>query len=97
MSFLNNDIPLLEYDTDPGAVIMPDHEHIEMRLPKKAVFAFLGAAVDRYAKEHNAKIISCFETATKEYPVYILDVGDGRYALCRLLSELRPHPGFWTG
>lgn len=74
MSILKNEIPILEYDTDPTAVIMPDHEHIEMRLPKKAVFAFLGDAVDRYAQEHRAKVVAHFVSVTKEYPVYLLDV-----------------------
>lgn len=77
MSIIKNDIPILEYDTDPISVIMPDHEHLEMLLPKKAVFAFLGSAVDRYAKEHNATTVSHFVSATKEYPVYLLDM-DGQ-------------------
>lgn len=77
MSIMKNDIPILEYDTNPLAVIMPDHEHIEIQLPKKAVFVFLGDIVDRYAREHNATIVSHFTSATKEYPVYILDV-DGQ-------------------
>ena len=48
-----------------------------MKLPEKAVFAFLGGAVDRYAKENNAQVVERFESATKEYPVYIIDV-DGQ-------------------
>lgn len=81
MSILKNDIPILEYDTDPLAVIMPDHEHIEMRLPKKAVFAFLRDDVDRYAQEHNATVVSHFISATKEYPVYIIDVNGQQICL----------------
>ena len=37
MGIMKNNIPILEYDNDPKAVIMPDHEHIQMILPKKAV------------------------------------------------------------
>ena len=84
MSIIKNNFPILEYDTNPVAVIMPDHEKIEMNLPKKAVFAFLGDAVDRYAREHHAHIISHFVSATKEYPVYILDVAGSKYVSCRL-------------
>lgn len=51
MSIVKNEIPILEYDTDTRAVIMPDHEHLAMKLPEKAVFAFLGGAVDKYAKK----------------------------------------------
>lgn len=81
MSIMKNDIPILEYDTDPMSVIMPNHEHFDMQLPKKAVFAFLGDAVDRYAKEHNATIVSHFISATKKYPVYILDVNGQQICL----------------
>ena len=77
MAIMKNDIPILEYDADPLGVIMPDHEHININLPKKAVFAFLRDDVDRYAKEHNAVAVAHFESATKEYPVYLLDV-DGQ-------------------
>ena len=81
MSIIKNEIPILEYDTDSGAVIMPDHEHLEISLPQKAVFAFLGDAVDRYAAEHNAKVVSHFISATKNYPVYILDAGGQQICL----------------
>ena len=74
MSIVKNETPILEYDTDTRAVIMPDHEHLAMKLPEKAVFAFLGGAVDRYAKENNAQVAGHFESATKKYPVYIIDV-----------------------
>ena len=77
MSILKNEIPILEYDTDTRAVIMPDHEHLAMKLPEKAAFVFLGEAVDRYAKKHNAKLAGHFESATKNYPVYIINV-DGQ-------------------
>ena len=74
MGIIKNDIPILEDDSDPKAVIMPDHEHLQMSLPKKAVFAFLREDIDRYAAEHQARIVSYFISATKKYPVYILNV-----------------------
>lgn len=90
MGIIKNDIPILEYDTDPLAVIMPKHEHIEMQLPRKAVFAFLGDAVDNYAKEHNATVVSHFISATKKYPVYILDV-DGQQ-ICLMQAPVGAAP-----
>lgn len=70
MSILQNEIPLLEFDTDTDAVIMPDHQHIEVQLPPKAVFAFLGDEIDVYAEGHGGKIVAEFETATKIFSVY---------------------------
>lgn len=73
MSVIKNEFPILEFDSDQEAMIMPDHENLEMVLPKKAVFAFLGEAIDEYAKNHNAKIVGIFESMTKKYPVYIIN------------------------
>ena len=73
MSILKNIIPILEFDTDGDAVIMPGHEQLGIKLPEKAVFAFLGDAVDRYAEENDAVVVSYFESATKNFPAYILN------------------------
>lgn len=53
---IKNEIPILEFDTDASAVIMPTHEHLDLKLPKKAVFAFLGEHIDEYAKTHDAVV-----------------------------------------
>ena len=47
-------IPILEFDDNPQAVIMPDHEGLDLHLPKKCVYAFLGEEIDRYAREVGA-------------------------------------------
>lgn len=81
MSVMKNEIPLLEYDHDPVGVIMPDHLHADLCLPEKAVFAFLGDAIDRYARAHNAIAISHFESMTKAYPIYVLESGGQKFCL----------------
>ena len=81
MSIQKNDIPILEFDSDSKAVILPDHENLDMKLPKKAVFAFLGDAVDQYAVAHHAKIVGYFTSVTKEYPVYVVDFDDQQICL----------------
>lgn len=72
MGILKNEIPLLEFDTDKTAVIMPRHEHLDVQLPPKAVFAFLSDEIDSYAKAHDGRIAAEFETATKVFPVYVV-------------------------
>ena len=42
MSIIKNEIPILEFDTEQTAVISPVHENLNLVLPKKCVFAFLG-------------------------------------------------------
>ena len=70
---MTNEIPLLEFDANPLAVLMPDHERLEVALPKKAVFAFLGDEVDRYAASRGATVAAHFVSITKDFPVYVLD------------------------
>lgn len=72
------DLPILEYDSDKSAVLMPNHDNISVQLPSKAVFAFLGDEIDQYALSRKATIVANFESATKVYPIYVLEekVGD---------------------
>lgn len=36
-----HEIPILEFDDNPQAVIMPTHEGLDLHLPEKCVYAFL--------------------------------------------------------
>ncbi|WP_391496374.1 nucleoside phosphorylase [Gardnerella swidsinskii] len=67
------DLPILEYDSDKSAVLMPTHDNISVQLPSKAVFAFLGDEIDQYALSRKATIVANFESATKKYPIYVLE------------------------
>ena len=49
MSIIKNKIPILEFDTEQTAVISPVHENLNLVLPEKCVFAFLGEYIDEYA------------------------------------------------
>ncbi len=73
MSIKKREVPLLEFDSDKNAVLRPDHENLDLKLPKKAVFMFLGEYVDKFANEHNAKVVSEFVTITKRFPIYIIE------------------------
>ncbi len=45
-----HEIPILEFDDNPQAVIMPTHEGLDVHLPEKCVYAFLEDEIDRFAK-----------------------------------------------
>lgn len=83
MPILKHDIPILEHDTDDTAVIMPAHEHLDLRLPRKAVFAFLGEHIDNYAKQNGAVQVSEFISATKHYPIYVTTYKSEDICLCQ--------------
>ena len=66
-------IPILEFDDNPQTVIMPNHEGLDLQLPKKCIYAFLEEEIDRYAREVGAECAGEFNSATKTYPVYVMD------------------------
>ncbi len=77
---IKNDIPILEYDSDPDAVIMPSRHDIP-HFPEKCVFGFLGDEVDKYALSHGAEVLTYFETITKMFPIYKVKYKDEEITL----------------
>lgn len=80
---LKNEIPILEFDTDETQVINPTHENLNLKLPQKAVFAFLDEHIEKYAKEHNAVQVSTFISETKDYPIYVVNHKGEDVCLCQ--------------
>ena len=68
-----HEIPILEFDDNPRAVIMQTHEGIDVHLPEKCVYAFLEDEIDCFAKVVGAKQVATFVSATKTYPVYVME------------------------
>lgn len=55
MTLFKNEFPILEFDDSPVAVIMPNHEDLDIKLPKKCVYAFLGEEINDYALKNKAR------------------------------------------
>ncbi len=68
-----HEIPILEFDDNPQAVIMPTHEDLDLNLPTRCVYAFLEEEIERYANSVGAEKVGEFVSATKIYPVYIME------------------------
>jgi len=83
MSIIKNEIPILEFDTEQTAVINPTHEEIDLKLPKKCVFAFLGEYIDEYANKTDTRRVSEFVSATKLYPIYVMKYKGEEIVLCQ--------------
>lgn len=83
MSIIKHAIPLLEFDTDTDAVIMPTHERLALELPRRAVFAFLGSYIEQYAQTHGGVRAASFISSTKAYPVYIVQYNGMEICLCQ--------------
>lgn len=72
MTLFKNEFPILEYDDRKEAVINPNHEGLDLKLPRKCVYAFLADHIDEYAANNKATKVSEFVSATKVYPVYVI-------------------------
>lgn len=71
-----NELAILEFDDVYDSVIMPTHEKLDLTLPRKCVYGFLGDHIDQYAIKNKAKKIVEFDSATKTYPIYIINHKD---------------------
>lgn len=67
-----HEIPILEFDDNPQAVIMPTHENLDLNLPARCVYAFLEEEIERYANAVGAEKVGEFVSATKTYPVFVM-------------------------
>ncbi len=83
MSITKNEIPILEFDSEQTAVVAPTHEKLDLHLPGKCVFAFLGEYIDEYASKAKARKVSEYVSATKSYPVYIMEHKGEEVVLCQ--------------
>lgn len=67
-----HEIPILEFDDCPQAVIMPTHENLDLNLPARCVYAFLEEEIECYANAVGAEKVGEFVSSTKTYPVYVM-------------------------
>jgi len=74
-------IPILEYDDNPRAVIMNDRHDVV--LPHRAVFAFLGDAVDAYAASVDAEVLEVYHTIGRDTNIYRIHHNGEELCLCR--------------
>ncbi len=73
----------MEFDTDPTAVIMPTYRNLDLKLPQKAVFAFLGDHIYEYADAHGAVKVGQYVSVTREYPIYTVKHKGEEICLCQ--------------
>ncbi len=66
MRMLKNDIPMMEYDFHPAAVIMLDHENPRSEVALQGGLNLLGGS--RGAQAHHAEMAAHFASATKHDP-----------------------------
>lgn len=83
MAIQKHEIPILEFDPDPRGVIEPNHEGLHITLPEKCVFAFLGERIEDYAMERRLWPVTYFVSATKRFPVFVVEHKGEKVTLCQ--------------
>ena len=79
MPLVKNAYPILEYDSEPVAVLMPGKKNI---LPRKCVYGFLGDYVEQFAVEHGLPVAAEYRMLMKSHLVYTTDMNGVEIAIC---------------
>lgn len=69
MAVFKNQIPILEFDPEKSAVIMPGH-HSGYNFPPKAVMLFMEPEIDDFVAQNVCEVVGKFVSVTKEFCVY---------------------------
>lgn len=81
MALHRHHIPILEHDDNPIALI--NNNRHQCVLPNRAVYAFLGDAVDEYAASVGAEIIEVYHTIGRDTNIYRIRHNGQELCLCR--------------
>lgn len=69
MALIKNEIPILEYDTEQQAILMPKYGQ-NYKFTEKAVMLFMEPEVEEYVASHSCEVVGKFESVTKTFLVY---------------------------
>ena len=69
MPLIKNELPILEYDTEKIAVLMPNREN-KFQLPSKCVYGFLGDHINEFAVAHKLEVIAEYRSMMRMNPIY---------------------------
>lgn len=73
MAVSQNQIPILEFDSEKIANIMPDH-HSDYNFPPKAVMLFMEPEIDDFVAQNECEAVGKFVSITKEFFVYKTEI-----------------------
>ena len=69
MAVFKNQIPILEFDSEQNAVIMPRH-HFDYNFPRKAVMLFMEPEINDFVAQNQCEVVGKFVSVTKKFWVY---------------------------
>ncbi len=69
MALFKNKIPILEFDTEQKAVIMPGH-YSDYNFPPKGVMLFMEPEIADFVAENECEVVGKFVNVTKDFYAY---------------------------
>ena len=77
-------LPLFIHDYPQDAVINPDHESLNYKLPKKLIYAFVTKEnIDKFLARYSYRIVGSMETISFNPNVYEIDYEGQKIGLCQ--------------
>lgn len=84
MALIKNEIPILEYDTEESAVLMPGHSS-DHHFTEKAVLLFMEQEqIDDYIAVHDCEVTGTFESIVKQFSVYETEIDKQRISFVQM-------------
>lgn len=78
---LPEDIPLLEYDADPGAMIDPGRVLPPLQVPPHVVLCFFQDAIEAFLARHPHQVLHTLRSEDLAVPLYLLETTGGKILL----------------
>lgn len=74
MMIYKSEFPILEYDTNPEAKIMPSNYIKEKTLPEICVITFFKEVIQKKAEEEKLKVLGYLYSEVMNIPIYEIEV-----------------------
>lgn len=72
--------PILGFDSDPDAILRPNHAGIELDFPDYLVLCFFREVVSKVAQDHQAEVVHTVVSEGGLYPYYVIEFQGKRLA-----------------
>lgn len=75
MAIFKHEIPILEFDAEKSAVIMPGH-HSDYHFLRKSVMLFMEPEIEEFVAENKCEVVGKFVSVTKDFFVYKTEINE---------------------
>lgn len=76
-------LPLFEFDSNPQAVLQPNHEHLNLKLPAKFIYGFVGSSsLSKFLSAFPHRKLGEFICISKTTPIYAFTYQGQEIGIC---------------